>query len=470
MMEEVIPESLSLFSRPPTLLSIYDNSYEQVTTKTALSGRVGQLEFTVPADKVNYTDLKDSFYIIKGRYVKADGSAVEDKPKIGPVNYLVTSMLKSISMSINDTRVTPSDANAAYVHYLHAFTQSKGAKESYLTAGLYYEDTMVNTKTVNQSDPQKTDAAAATTTVVNQGLRERTQFFSDSQEVIMMGKFYIPPHNTNRLYLPHLKFDYSLELAPQEFYSMSTEAAGTYLFEITDAKLLIRRVTCSPAVQLAHEKLLQEKNAVYPVKYMQTKTQSIPANSFSYYWENVFVGNEMPTAILIAFVKGTAYRGALTENPFFFQNVDLSEATVYLGSKKIPNIEIKNNIGRHQSLLSFWETLMSMDLFSTNIGPGGIDRKSFENGAFLLGFDLSRDANPNALYSNSNFNAGNLALQFTFNAGLPHGYTGKILIYCFFNAVKLQYYISLLYFLVIVFGLMHGEIEVNANYQAITSY
>jgi len=423
-MEEIIPSSLNLFSKPQTLLSVNEFTYEQITTKTALDGITPQLEFTVPADKVNYTDLKESYVMVKCRMVKADGSVVGATPAIGVVNNPVTSMFKSMGMSINDTRVTPNEINMPYIHFLHAFTQTKDAKESYLTAGLYYEDTMTSAETMNQSNPQAQADANP-----NVGLKTRTQMFANGKEVMLIGKLHIPPHTTNRLYLPHLKFDYTFELAPIAFYCMSATAAGTHKFIITDAKMLIRRVSLAPAVQIAHEQLLQTQNALYPMKYIKTKTQNIPANSWAYYWENVFVGNEMPSSILVAFVKNSAHRGSLTENPFFFQNMDLTDLTVHLGTKKIPNIDIKNNIGQNQSLLSFWETMKSMDFFSSNTGPGGFDRTTFENAAFLLGFDLTRDGNPNAGYSNSNFNAGNLALQMNFGTSTTEAYTGKCSIY-----------------------------------------
>jgi len=421
-MEEIVPSSLNIFSKTPTLLSVNEYTYEQITTKTALDGSTPQLEFTVPADKVNYTDLKETYILVRCKILKADGSAMGTPSKIGVVNYPVTSMFKSVGMAINDTRVTPNESNMAYIHFLHAFTQTKSAKESYLTAGLYYEDTMTSAETMNQPNPQ-----AAAEASPNEGLKTRADMFANSKTVMLIGKLYIPPHNTGKLYLPHLKFDYTFEMNPTPFFCMSNEAAGTFRFMVSDAKMLIRRVSLTPAVQLAHEQLLQMQNAVYPMKYMLTKTQNIPSNSWAYHWENVFVGSEMPSSILVAFVKNSAYRGSFKENPFHFRNMDLIDLTVYLGSKKIPNVDIKNNIGENQSLLSFWETMMSMDFFSSNSGPGGFNRNTFETAAFLLGFDLTRDGNPNAEYSNTNFNAGNLALQMNFRSATTEAYTGLFL-------------------------------------------
>lgn len=298
-MEEALPTSLILFSRPPTLLSINEFTYEQITTKTALDGDTPQLEFTVPPDKVNYTNLNDSYLYIKCKYTKADGSAIDAEPTVGCVNYLLTSLFKSIDLYINDQKVTPNEGNMAYINFLHAFSQTNAAKESYLTCGLYYEDTLTSETIANQSNPQ----AAANT---NSGLKKRANFFGGSKEVQLLGKIYIPPHNTSKYYLPHLKFDYIFQMAPFEFFTMSGDAAGTYKFYITEAKLLIKRVTVSPAVQVAHEQLLQKQNCLYPCKYIESRTYNIPANSWSFIWENVFVGREMPVALLVVFVRTEA--------------------------------------------------------------------------------------------------------------------------------------------------------------------
>ena len=278
-MEEIIPESLSIFSRPPTLLSIDDYAYEQVNTKTTLGDNIPRLEFTVPADKQNYTDLRETYILIKMRYVKADGSGIGATPVLGPVNYPVTSMIKSITMAINDTRVTPNDNNSAYIHFLHAFTQGHDAKSSYLTAGLYYEDTMTNATTINQNDPRAVNPADGEP-IKNEGLSKRMGFFINGKDVLLLGKLYIPPHNTTKLYLPHLKFDYTMEMAPFEFWNMSTGAANAHKVVISEAKLLVRRVAVSSAVRVAHEQLLQKRNAIYPLKYIQNKDAEHPHELF----------------------------------------------------------------------------------------------------------------------------------------------------------------------------------------------
>ncbi len=188
--DEVVPSNLNLFSPASVLLSTSEFKYEKILTKTTLSVDFpSQLEFTANADKVNYTDLNESFLMIKCKFVKEDRSNIEPNPLIGPVQNLLTSMFKSQDLWINDEKVTINEDNAAYINFLHCFTQSKAAKETYLTTSLYYEDTFSSINACNQSNPQ---AAAET----NRGLKTRAQFFGSSKEVVLIGKMFCAPHNT----------------------------------------------------------------------------------------------------------------------------------------------------------------------------------------------------------------------------------------------------------------------------------
>ena len=299
----------------------------------------------------------------------------------------------------------------------------------------------------------------------NKGLARRTKFFTASRIVTMIAKLKIPPHLSHKLYLPHLKFSYIIEMHQPQFFSMTNEAANAYEFVLTDAKMLLKRVTVSPALALAHEHLLQKQNALYDMKYVSTRTTNIPQAIYSHYWENVFVGNEMPTAIVVAFVEAAAYNGDFKHNPFFFRNVDLAQMSVHLGSKKVPNIDVKNKISDNDSTLSFWQTMKTLGFFSSTNGAGAIDRSTFEQASFLLAVDLSRDGNPSATYMNSSFSAGNLSLQFDFTTAPDRVYTGSRYIV---RTTKTGY--TLLSVSAIVFGLMNGELEINSHYQAFTSY
>ena len=285
MTTEAVPKNLDLFSIPPTLLSVSEYRYEKINSKTAMGRNVKQIDFTANPDKVNYTDLSESYFLIKCGYEKADQSAVEAAPLIGPIQNPLTSIMKSVDVWINNVKVTPNEGDLPFINFLHNFMQSKQAKESYLTTSLWVDDSYDSITSCNQSNPQ-----AAADANPNKGLKERTGYFTSSRDVLLIGKVYIPPHNVTKLFLPHLKFDWRIELTDIAFHSMSAQPAGSYHFWVKEAAIMLRRVTVSPSLSLAHSTILQSRNALYPCRYMLSRTYNIPTGSSDFKFPNAFEG------------------------------------------------------------------------------------------------------------------------------------------------------------------------------------
>ncbi len=419
-MEEVVPKSLDLFSVPPVLLSINDVRYEKINTKTALGENVSQLEFTANADKVHYTNLKETYFMIRCKYEKSDGSQLEAAPKIGPIQNLLTSLMKSVDFWINDQKCTPNESCLPYINFLHLFTQSQQAKDTVLTTSLWYEDTYTSINTASQPNPQATED-------INHGLKKRADFFGSSEEVTLIGKIFIGPHNTDRLYLPNLKFDWKVELTPMAFFSMTTEAATAYKFRITEAAILLNRVSVNPSVALSHASLLQSHNALYPCMYSAGRTFNIAAGSYDFVFSNAFVGKKMPISVFVFFVDAQALSGSLVRNPYVFYPLNLQKLTCRLGAKQIPAVEYKLNVGTNNTQFALWETFRALDYIDSNSGPGNLNRQTFDNGLFIYGFDLSNDGVPSATnYSNSNFEATNLSFLGSFSQPADRTYTCKL--------------------------------------------
>ena len=446
--EELVPPYLNLFQKTPSLLAVNEFQYDQINTKSALENNLSlpQLSFDIPADKINFTSLQDSYLYLNVQYFKGDGGAhkADDPLPVGPVNNLLQSMIKSCTMYINDFKVTPIEQNLSYIHYITSFLKNKAIKESgAYTAKLWYDDTLISPETVNQANPEEADVKKA-----NAGLTKRWKFFGGDKRVELCGRIMIPPHLTDRLYLPNLKFSYTFELNPFDFYTMSEDAAsGAFTLRILEARMFIRRVAVSSAMSVAITQQLQTNNAVYPLRYVISRTQNIPPGSTAYYWQNVFTGNDLPFLILVAFVSNEAYRGNLKENPFYFKNLGLTETTVYLGGQRIPNVQIKNAFKAKKSLALFWKTLSSLNDFDSDHPIGGWDRETYAN-SYIQAFDLSRDGKTKGAYINNSFSAGSISLNLEFGATerteIPQT--------C------------------IVLGICDGYLEINSLLQAITSY
>lgn len=406
---EVFPSSLDLFSTSNNLISIAGSTYEKISTKTALSDNITALEFTVPPDKVYYTDLTETYFHIRCSYILTSGGAIGGEPAIGPVQYPVTSFFKSITMHINDQKISPNEDNMNYIHFLNVFMRPEAEKNTILSLGLYYEDSFDSLAAAEQSNPQATVNP-------NKGLHKRAQAFANSKSVDLYSKLYLPPHTTNRFFPTNLKFDYRFEFDKFNFFSMCNEDNPNYKLHIDLAELYVRRVKVSPGVQIAHMKTLQTKNMVFPTRYISTRTYNINHLSYQFKFDNVFLGSTMPVALFAGFVSGSAFHGNFKKNPFVFDTVKLQRFYVRLGNQKIPNIDYDMHIDENQSQMLLWTTYKALDYIGTGMGPSALVRKTYETGPFIFGFDLSRDGNPHAEYKNSTFEATSLGVEGVFRS------------------------------------------------------
>lgn len=380
-MAEALPTELDLFSAPHTMLGIGDFRYEKIKTTTTLSKNTNTVAFTVNEDGVNYTSLQDSFMMIKAKIVKNDGTNLDANAKVGLVQNPINSIFKAIHMKVNDVNVSPPENNMHYISFFTKFFLSDAAKKSYLTLGLWYDDDYENLTKLNQPDPYAVEANR------NGGLKKRADKFGSSREVIMIGKIFTPCHLTKRLFPPKTKFDYLFELAKKEFFLMQPAAvvADAFDFVLQECNLYIKRVTVNPSIYLAHNQILSTKDALYPTRFMQTRTHNIPIGSFDFTFENCFQGSNMPLAIFVGFVRTNAYLGNLAENPFIFRTLNTQSLRCQIGSKTLPSIDYTMNIANNRTQQALWSTFLTLNQFDSNTGPSQFNRDNFENGAFIVG-------------------------------------------------------------------------------------
>ncbi len=440
--QETIISQLALFEKTPILLSVEDCYWEVCNTKTALDGTSNQLVFTIPSDAQAYTALNETYLYLTCQLVKADGTALGDTAQIAPVQHPATAIFQSLDIYLNDSRITPYSNNFAYINWFHGFCQTEAAKNSYLQLGLWYPDSYDSAEHFNQANPYVTGDDAKS----NKGLKRRAEWFKGSKEVKLITKLYTPPHNITKHMLNRVKLDYVFTLNPKTFFIMSTMAEADFVFKINAAKLFVKRVLPSPAVQIAHEKILNTRNAQYNTKFFSAKTHNIPINSYDFIWENVFQQDILPTSLYVGVVKAGSKSGALNANPFDFRQHQLTNLICYLGSKKISNIDYTLDQADKKNQEALWQTYEAMGYLSSNSGPFNLNRDSFCTSACIVGFNLTRDGNTGAAYNNASFTSDHIRLEGKFKAGTTEALT------------------------LVCWGLVAGILEVNRMRQAIVNY
>lgn len=107
-----------------------------------------------------------------------------------------------------------------------------------------------------------------------------------------------------------------------EFYTMEVDTK-TSIVSIEDATLFINHVTLNPGILLAHESVLNQKNAHYPYKRVEVKSYTVPAKNMSISLDNVVIG-QLPNFLMFAMVDNLAYTGKRSLNPFNFQHFNIT--------------------------------------------------------------------------------------------------------------------------------------------------
>ena len=106
-------------------------------------------------------------------------------------------------------------------------------------------------------------------------------------------------------------------------------------------KLRIRTVKLTPQVATQIYRTLQKTRAIYPTPTMTTSLiENVLRN-----WEkdNIFSGT-VPNLLMFGIVKNAAFNGSHLQNPFYYQNLNISEVRIYIDG--IPIIQpIKTDFG-----------------------------------------------------------------------------------------------------------------------------
>jgi hypothetical protein len=213
---------------------------------------------------------------------------------------------------------------------------------------------------------------------------------------------------------------------------MEAENGGSSL-KILEATMYMNHVTVNPSILLAHHTVLQSRKAIYPYKRVEVKTFTINPGNHSLAIDNVVIG-QLPNLLVFAMVSNEAYSGTRNKNPFNFQHYNIQRFNLTVNGVQVPNQPLEFDFNSEKGIIS---TRGYNSLFK---GTGihyydkghQIKKELYDNGYFLLAFDLTADHANNALCSNFQ-NRGVIRIEGRFGDALKEAIT--CLVYCEYDAV-----------------------------------
>ena len=128
---------------PPTMTTMEDTQWTDYHPIASLDSHHAPIEFVIPPQTENYTDLSQSYLYLRCRILRTGvGNNLEAGKKVAPVNNFFHSMFSSIDLYLNNKLVTSNMDTYPYRAYLeNLFSFGSDVKQNQLRAGeFWYQD------------------------------------------------------------------------------------------------------------------------------------------------------------------------------------------------------------------------------------------------------------------------------------------------------------------------------------------
>ena len=245
---ECVKTELDLFSVPPTQVSLKKGLWIDHHPVSSVSDR-GPITFLCPGTE-DYLDLAKTILVVCTKVTKANGNNLDQNEKVGIVNNFLHSLFKQVDVFLKEKQVTQATATYAYRAYLETLLNyGPVAKESQLTAAMFYKDT------AGKMDVTDSTLAAAN---ANMGLKKRYEFSKQSGVIEMVGPLFCDVFKSEHLLLSFVDLKVILNRNVNKFCLMSDVDDADYRVKLTEVHLNIRKVKVSPSISIAHELALKK--------------------------------------------------------------------------------------------------------------------------------------------------------------------------------------------------------------------
>ena len=372
---EGIPEALQLFNLPKTQVAVSDVIYQEIRPMSQVTDG-SPIEFRInSSNSVDYIDLKGLQLYMKLRVLKSDGSLLTPNEKVGPVNLFLQSLFSSTEVTFQNKTSVTCNNNPYTAMILTLLNLDSSAKESQTTSQLFIMD--------DADHPEDPDPAGN-----NSSLYDRSLYITQSKVIDLQGPVFHHFFQLPRYMLNQVDVKLKLFRSSPAFSLLSGEANPSYKIEILDIYLLARKIKVSPSVIYGHSEMLNHTNAKYFYPKSETRIQSIPSDSTTFHWENLFQGQK-PSKVVIGFVKSASTTGNYVTNPFNFLNCNITSICLYADRTPVMGNPLKLDF-KHGAVIARAYTNLFILTNKWNKDDGnGISREHFVRGSTLFAFDLN---------------------------------------------------------------------------------
>ena len=416
---------IDLFGVPPTQQSLERGRWIDYAPLSSAENTDSPINFLVTGTD-EYIDLSKTILTVTGKIVKDNESVLDgaNQTNVAPVNNFLHSLFKQVDVYLNGKQVTPAMGTYAYRAYIETLLNyDVSANESQFSSALYYKDTatqmdeagsLPSSQTINYKNVSGQNASLKNYIpgTGNQGFAKRSKFIQNSKQFVLSGPIFADIFMTDRLLLNMMDLRVVLNRSAPGFCLIDTTGEGTnakpYLVkpkvQLSHVELKIRKVKLDQAVSDGIERMLKQTPALYPIRRVECKILTVPANLPTTRQDNIFSGL-IPKTFVVGFVTASAAGGVYHKNPYNFAHFGVTSLSLTANGEEIPfkqltlkypkkaNGEIDTTAGEDDDLDfdEAYNTLFSgTGKIYSNAGLD-IDRDDYPGGYALYAFDLSPD-------------------------------------------------------------------------------
>ncbi|XP_071082614.1 uncharacterized protein F54H12.2-like [Haliotis cracherodii] len=371
--EELVPETLNLFTLPPYQTSVQKHYFVNVRPLSQINDST-PLEFHVSNSGGDYVDLKRTRLHLKVKVTQTDGTALAEDENVAPVNLFLQSLFSQVTVYLQNQLVSSTNNHYAYKSMMKTLLEyGHEAKSTQLTTQLFYKDVAEQNSDLESSN---------VTGSINGGMSSRASYIADSKVLTMSGPIYEDIFDVNRYLLNEVDLTLKMYRSDPKFCLMSSVIDHEFKVQILDAYLQVCKVKVNPALILAHNELFEKSNALYPYTKTEVKVTSIPTSQQTHSIDNV--SNPVANRYIVGLVESASLNGSYAGNPFNFKSSMLKKVTLYVDGVSVPSQPTEAD-----DVESYVNMLDGMDLWKKDEG-NAITRSDFLLGSALFVFDLDK--------------------------------------------------------------------------------
>jgi hypothetical protein len=324
---EGVTSDLDIFA-PIIQQTCIKNEYSREYNPLASIQPGAPIEFIVKGADLLYLDMRTTKITVHAKITKADGANIVANTA-GPVNLALHSLFREVTLELNGRPIN--EPNQLYPY------------RAYMETVLNYCEDVQKNRLLTEGWVKDTAGKMSDTNVAgeNTGLKERTSWFALSATVELCGRLHLDLFQQPRVICPGVDAHIKLVPSSNEFFVKSAapaQGAQQEKFKVVIEKVVLNIGTkelISDAA-LAHTAILEQgKSALIPHQRVQVKHFSIPQNTTSYNFENVFTDN-LPDLVVVGLVADADFCGHYNKNPFNFQNFGVTRMELKRNGVSVP--------------------------------------------------------------------------------------------------------------------------------------